>query len=88
MSGVCAVLDPQKAESGAGDVPSPVQNDASAFLYISQMAGNLMGNMQKRSGLSSSSGSGRSARGLAGLLRAEVLGIMSIARPGAMAAAV
>lgn len=37
---------------------SPVQKLASAFLYISQIWGYLIGNMQKRSGFSSRSGSG------------------------------
>ena len=35
----------------------PVQKEASAFLYISQIAGYLIGNMQKRSSFSHKSGS-------------------------------
>ena len=37
----------------------PVQKEASAFLYISQMSPYLMGNIVKRSSLVSSRGSGR-----------------------------
>ena len=36
---------------------SPVQKEASAFLYISHTSGYFMGNIQKRSGLSASRGS-------------------------------
>ena len=36
---------------------SPVQKEASAFLYISHTSACLMGNMQKRSGFSASRGS-------------------------------
>jgi len=42
----------------------PVQKEASAFLYISQMSPYLMGNMVKRSSLGSSRGSATFATSL------------------------
>lgn len=48
----------------------PVQKLASAFLYISQIFGCLIGNMQNRSGFSSSRGSG-SRRLLRGLVNSS-----------------
>eukprot|EP00951_Prasinocladus_malaysianus_P008905 scaffold64771_cov32-Prasinocladus_malaysianus.AAC.1 len=56
----CIDLKVGEAETsfiGLNEMNIPVQNDASAFLYISQMDWYLTGNMQKRSGFSASSGS-------------------------------
>jgi len=48
----------RRREGARGTGHSPVQKDASAFLYISQMSPYWMGNMVKRLGFSSRRGSG------------------------------
>lgn len=59
-----SVRESQWRRSWERSTSSAVQNEASAFLYISQMDGYWIGNMQNRSGFGARSGSS----GIAGIV--------------------